>query len=60
VLPAKRAYKPGGNEIARLNLETARRFQRGPNVEGQDELEYEDQEMDAEYESDVTKRMRYE
>lgn len=26
VLPAKRAHKPGGSEIARLNLETARRF----------------------------------
>lgn len=58
VLPAKRAYKPGGNEIARLNLETARRFQRGPSAEGYDEMEYDD--VDAEYESDVTKRMRYE
>jgi hypothetical protein len=59
MVPAKRAYKPGGNEIARLNLETARRFQRDPSAEGQDELEYEDEEVDAEYESDVTKRMRY-
>jgi hypothetical protein len=60
VLPAKRAYKPGGNEIARLNLETARRFQRASSAEGQDRLKYEDEEMDAEIKSDVTKRMRYE
>ncbi|KAJ4383602.1 phospholipid-translocating ATPase rsb1 [Didymella sp. IMI 355093] len=60
MVPAKRAYKPGGNEIARLNLETARRFQSGPSAEGQDELEYEDEVADAEYESDVTKRMRCE
>lgn len=59
VLPAKRAYKAGGNEIARLNLETARRVQSGASADGQDELEYED-EVDGEYENDPTKRMRYE
>lgn len=61
VVPAKRAYKPGGNEIARLNLETARRFQRSLSDEGQDEIDYGDEDkMDAEYESDAMKRMRYE
>lgn len=61
VVPAKRAYKPGGNEIARLNLETARRFQKGLSEEGQDEMEYDDEdEVEAEYESDNLKRMRYE
>ncbi|KAF2631508.1 hypothetical protein BU25DRAFT_454948 [Macroventuria anomochaeta] len=61
VVPAKRAYKPGGNEIARLNLETARRFQRGLSEEDQEEMEYDDnEEMEAEYESETTKRMRYE
>ena len=61
VVPAKRAYKPGGNEIARLNLETARRFQKGLSEEGQDEMEYDDEdEVEAEYESDNSKRMRYE
>jgi hypothetical protein len=27
IMPAKREYKPGGNDIARQNLETAKRFQ---------------------------------
>jgi hypothetical protein len=61
VVPAKRAYKPGGNEIARLNLETARRFQRGLSEEGQEEMEYDDDEKIApEYEDGVGKRMRCE
>jgi hypothetical protein len=45
VVPAKREYKPGGNEIARQNLETAKRFQeRSLSVEEDedDEFDYED------------------
>lgn len=61
VVPAKRPYKPGGNEIARLNLETARRYQRGPSEEEEEEMEYDDDnEVEPEYESETTKRMRYE
>ena len=61
VVPAKRAYKPGGNEIARLNLETTRKSQRGHSAEGQDELEFnEEQETEPDYETDMNKRVRYE
>lgn len=65
VLPVKRAYKPGGNEIARQNLETARRFQNAVSEEGRDELEFNDEEEDEgylgpQYGSKSSKRMRYE
>lgn len=57
---ADRAYKPGGNEIARLNLESTRRCQIS-SVEEQDESEYADEDVvDPHYESDSNKRMRYE
>ncbi|KAJ4992266.1 hypothetical protein SVAN01_02285 [Stagonosporopsis vannaccii] len=60
-VPAKREYKPGGNEIARQNLETVRRSQRGPSAEGQHEMEFDEEEqMALNYENDMTKRMRYE
>jgi hypothetical protein len=60
-LPTKRPYKPGGNEIARLNLETARRFQR---EEGREDFEEDvgmaGAERDVRCESESSKRMRYE
>jgi hypothetical protein len=44
VLPAKREYKPGGNDIARLNLDTARMQQEmSLSVDGE---EYEDSEVE--------------
>ncbi|KAI4667420.1 uncharacterized protein J4E79_002107 [Alternaria viburni] len=47
VLPAKRAYKPGGNDIARKNLDTARMHQeRSMSMEGEEE------EDSVEFESD--------
>ncbi|CAN9355727.1 unnamed protein product [Alternaria alternata] len=53
VLPAKRAYKAGGNDIARKNLDTARMHQeRGLSVEGEqnggDEAEFESDMEDVE------------
>jgi hypothetical protein len=61
VVPAKRAYKLGGNEIARLNLETARRFQRNHSEERREEMEYDDdEEMEPECEDEASKRTRYE
>ena len=66
-LPVKRAYKPGGNEIARLNLETARRFQKGGSEEGREDFESdvemeggEEEVRDPHYRSDSNKRMRFE
>ena len=66
-LPVKRAYKPGGNEISRLNLETARRFQRVESEEGREDFEFgaevageEEDAYDSHYERDSNKRMRYE
>lgn len=65
-LPVKRAYKPGGNEIARLNLETARKYRR-IDSEGREDFEAdaemaeeEDEERDPHYRSDSNKRMRFE
>jgi hypothetical protein len=50
VVPAKREYKPGGNEIARRNLEVAKRFQeRGLSVEGNgddDDLDLDENALD--------------
>jgi hypothetical protein len=48
VVPAKREYKPGGNEIARRNLEVAKRFQeRSLSVEGNDEDDdFDDDDME--------------
>ena len=53
MLPAKRAYKAGGNDIARKNLDTARMHQeRGLSVEGEqnggDEAEFESDMEDVE------------
>lgn len=59
VAPAKRAYKPGGNEIARLNLETAR-FQSCASAEDEDDMEFDDEDMESDYDSDLNKRVRYE
>ncbi|KAF3010850.1 hypothetical protein E8E13_008969 [Curvularia kusanoi] len=65
-LPTKRAYKPGGNEIARRNLETVRKFQN--TLTGEDREEFEDdddaaedeeQEIGAHYRDSPSKRMRY-
>lgn len=42
VLPAKREYKPGGNEIARQNLETAKRAQARALFEDDEDEEEED------------------
>lgn len=50
MLPAKRTYKPGGNDIARLSLETARQLKGVPGGEERGETEYE---------SNIRKRMRY-
>lgn len=62
LVPAKRAYKPGGNEIARLNLETARRYQ-GSSLERQDESGYvgddDEDDLDSPYDRDMNKRVRY-
>ena len=65
-LPVKRAYKPGGNEIARLNLETARKYRR-IDSEGREDFEAdaemaeeEDEVRDPHYRSDSNKRMRFE
>lgn len=61
VVPAKRTYKLGGNEIARLNLETARRFQRSLSEEGQEDMEYDnDEQLVPDHESETTKRVRHE
>ncbi|KAH6643617.1 RTA1 like protein-domain-containing protein [Boeremia exigua] len=60
VAPPKRAYKPGGNEIARQNLETTKRYQRSPSAEGQDEVEYDDEEEMVPQHESQNKRMRYE
>ncbi|KAJ4338481.1 phospholipid-translocating ATPase rsb1 [Ascochyta clinopodiicola] len=61
VVSAKRTYKPGGNEIARSNLESVRRSQRGLSGEGQEEMEYdEEEEVEPEYESEMRKHTRYE
>ncbi|KZM22285.1 phospholipid-translocating ATPase rsb1 [Ascochyta rabiei] len=65
VMPAKRTYKLGGNEIARSNLETVRKLQRSFSGERQEELEYSEEEevvvvVEPEYESETGKRMRYE
>lgn len=60
-MPAKRTYKLGGNEIARLNLETARRFQRSLSEEGQEDMEYDnDEQLVPDHESETTKRVRHE
>jgi hypothetical protein len=51
VLPAKRAYKPGGNDIARKNLDSARMHQgRSLSMEGEDEED--EDEGEGEFESD--------
>lgn len=49
--PAKRAYKPGGNEIARQNLESAKRFQsqeRGLIGEHEEDVDEDGFEVDVE------------
>jgi hypothetical protein len=65
-LPVKRTYKPGGNEISRLNLETARRFQRVGSEEVREDIESdaemagdEDEVRDPHYRSDSNKRLRH-
>jgi hypothetical protein len=62
VLPAKRAYKPGGNDIARRNLDSARMHQeRSLSVEGEEnnrnEGEFESNEEDIEDARDKRARM---
>jgi len=60
VAPAKREYKPGGNEIARQNLETAKRYQeRSLSVEEDDDDEFADEdEMEDDEDEVQTKRTR--
>jgi hypothetical protein len=54
VLPAKRAYKPGGNDIARKNLDTARMQQeRSLSVEGEEGEDEDEVEFDSDDEEDV-------
>ncbi|KAF1848640.1 uncharacterized protein K460DRAFT_334981 [Cucurbitaria berberidis CBS 394.84] len=49
VVPAKRDYKPGGNEIARQTLDTARMFQdQSLSVEASEEREEDFEESDTE------------
>jgi hypothetical protein len=62
VMPAKRDYKPGGNDISRLNLKTAREHQeRSLSVEmegGEEEGEFEDEEDEEEFTESRSKRAR--
>jgi hypothetical protein len=62
VLPAKREYKPGGNDIARLNLKTARENQeRSMSAEmegGEEEDDFEDEEDEDEVADSRSKRAR--
>ncbi|KAF2028291.1 hypothetical protein EK21DRAFT_114059 [Setomelanomma holmii] len=60
VVPAKREYKPGGNEIARQNLETAKRYQeRSLSVEDtEDEDDEFDDDDDMDEEAAPQKRAR--
>jgi hypothetical protein len=52
VVPVKREYKPGGNEIARQNLETAKRYrEQGGLTFGQDDDD-DDDDVEDEDESD--------
>jgi hypothetical protein len=46
VVPAKREYKPGGNEIARQNLETTKRYQEQERSLSVEDREDEDDEFD--------------
>lgn len=62
MLPAKREYKPGGNEISRQNLEMAKRFQErslsaADDME-EDEDEYDDDDEDEEVQDPRAKRAR--
>ncbi|CAO2653959.1 Nn.00g106920.m01.CDS01 [Neocucurbitaria sp. VM-36] len=62
-VPAKREYKPGGNDIARQNLDTARMFQgRGGDVEEEEEDEEgglgDESDMDDVQADQTTKRAR--
>lgn len=65
VQPAKREYKPGGNEIARLNLEKAKRHaERGLSAENGDGEDREEQYDDYDEDEDgrellASKRVRY-
>jgi len=63
VVPAKREYKPGGNDIARQNLATAKRYQdRDLSVEDDmqddEEFEEEDEEDDDDVQDPRQKRAR--
>jgi hypothetical protein len=61
VVPAKRDYKPGGNDIARLNLKTAREHQErslSMEMEGGEEGEFEDEEDEDEFAESRSKRVR--
>ncbi|KAF1915973.1 RTA1 like protein-domain-containing protein [Ampelomyces quisqualis] len=57
VLPAKREYKPGGNEIARQNLETAKRAQARALFEDEDDEE-DSFDRDLDIEESPAKRKR--
>jgi hypothetical protein len=62
VLSAKREYKPGGNDIARMNLSTTRALQeRGLSAEVEeddDDEEERDEESEDEMEEDRSKRLK--
>jgi hypothetical protein len=63
VLPAKREYKPGGNEIARRNLEVAKRNQeRSLSAEiigaDEDEDDFDDYDDMEDLPSSASKRAR--
>jgi hypothetical protein len=58
VLPSKAKYKPGGNEIARQNLETAKRAQARALFEDDEDDEEDSFDRDLELEESPTKRKR--
>jgi hypothetical protein len=53
VVPAKREYKPGGNDIARQNLATAKRYQdRDLSISVDDDMQDDDEEFEEEDEEE--------
>ncbi|KAF1941377.1 hypothetical protein EJ02DRAFT_377829 [Clathrospora elynae] len=59
VLPAKREYKPGGNDIARANLDSARLFQeRGLSLDDEGDDGFEGSDVEVEAANPPTKRAK--